>query len=66
MPGTRASIPPLAGKPEAEFIAAMRDFQSGKRTNTTMVSVAQSLSDSEIAALANYFSSLPVEPSGGR
>lgn len=57
-PGAGPSIPPLAGKPAAEFIAIMQDFKSGKRTNTTMVSVAQSLSDTEIAALAAYFAIL--------
>jgi cytochrome c553 len=59
--GTAAAsgaIPPLAGKPADEVKAALLAFRSGERSNPVMVSVARSLDDEQIAALAAYFASL--------
>ncbi|HYL24832.1 MAG TPA: cytochrome c [Burkholderiales bacterium] len=50
--------PPLAGKPEVEFIQAMKDYKSGKRTNPVMKGLASNLSDQDLANLAAYYASL--------
>ena len=48
-------IPPLGHLPKDYFIIAMREYKSGRRSNPAMVSVANALSDEEIAALATYY-----------
>ena len=48
-------IPPLGHLPEDYFIIAMREYKSGRRSNPAMVSVANALTDEEIAALAAYY-----------
>jgi cytochrome c553 len=53
-----APNPPLAGKPEAQFIQAIKDFKSGARANPAMKTFASSLSDQEVANLAAYYASL--------
>ena len=50
--------PPIAGQPEAKFIQAMKDYQSGKRAHAVMKSLAVSLSDQDVANLAAYYASL--------
>ena len=50
--------PSIAGQPEAKFIQAMKDYQSGKRAHVVMKSLAASLSDQDIANLAAYYASL--------
>ena len=52
-------IPSLIGLRAEEFIETLGYYKSGMRTNQAMVSVAQSLDDEQIKALALYFSSLP-------
>lgn len=56
--GTSSAIPSIIGRPVDEFTAALKSFQAGARTNPAMVSVAQSLDDEQIKALAVYFASL--------
>jgi cytochrome c553 len=56
--GTSNGIPPIIGRPVEEFTAALKAFQDGLRTNAAMVSVAQSLDDDQVKALALYFASL--------
>jgi len=56
--GSASNIPSIIGRPAEEIRAAIKEFQAGKRTNTTMVSVAQSLDDAQIAALAAYLGTL--------
>ncbi len=51
-------IPIIAGKPATELSELLRSFREGRRTNPVMVSVAKSLDERQIAALAAYFSSL--------
>lgn len=48
-------IPSLVALAEADFIAALRDYQIGARSNAIMENVARSLGDEEIAALARFF-----------
>jgi cytochrome c553 len=57
------AIPSLAGRPEAEIIALLQDFRTGRKTNPIMVSVARSLDAKQAAAVAAYFASLP-KPAG--
>jgi cytochrome c553 len=49
--------PPLAGKPEADLLKALKDFKSG-RVNTVMHGLAASLSDQNMEDLAAYYASL--------
>ncbi len=51
-------IPNLTGQKEAYLIKATKDFRNGSRKNPMMNSIAQGLSDDDIANLAAYFSSL--------
>jgi cytochrome c553 len=60
--GTSKAIPSLAGRPAADFAATLKEYQTGARTNPVMISVAQSLDERQIAALAAYFGSLPPLP----
>lgn len=56
-------IPSIVGRDPKDFIEALRMYRTGQRTNPTMVSVAQSLNDEQMEALARYFASLP-KPEG--
>lgn len=51
-----ASIPPLRSLRYEELVAALKAYREGTRTNPAMQSVARSLGDAEIEALAAYFS----------
>jgi cytochrome c len=51
-----ASIPALQALAYEELIAALKAYREGTRTNPVMQSVARSLGDAEIEALAAYFS----------
>ncbi len=55
----RAAIPALAGRPATEIKGLLGDFRAGRKTNPVMVSVAKSLDDEQMTALAAYFASLP-------
>ena len=59
--GVRNS-PPLAGMPPKLFIEHINEFKSGSRKNRIMAKFANSLTDEEIAELANYYASLPEKP----
>jgi cytochrome c553 len=56
--GKTQGIPPIAGKPEAAFIAALNEYRTKKRPNPVMQTIAAKFSPEEIAALAAYFASL--------
>lgn len=62
--GTDNGIPSIVGWTPERFTNALREFQSGNRDNPAMVSVATSLDDKQIAALAAYFGALapPEKP----
>ena len=51
--------PALAGMPENQFIQAMDDYKSGKRSNPVMKTFATPLSAQDNANLAAYYASLP-------
>jgi cytochrome c len=51
----RGAIPAIAGLPSEYFVHALRAYRSGRRANPAMESVARSLDDDQIAALAAYF-----------
>jgi len=51
----QATSPLLEGQPEAYFIAQMRAFREGRRTNPPMVAFANELSDEDVSALAGYY-----------
>jgi cytochrome c553 len=50
--------PALAGKAEAQFIQAMKDYKSGKRPNPVMKTFAGQLNDQDMANLAAYYATL--------
>ncbi len=54
-----AYIPPLAGLSAEDFSAAMIAYQNGTRRATIMNRIAPAFSETEIAAMAAYFASLP-------
>jgi cytochrome c553 len=57
--GTNNGIPPIAGWPAEMLERTLRSFQQGTRTNPVMVSVAKSLDDEQVRALALYWSTVP-------
>lgn len=58
---------PLAGMSRDHFLKAMRSFADGSRPSTLMGPLARAFTDEEIAAMADYFSSLPKErPEAGK
>ena len=65
--GIDNGIPSIIGWKADMFIATMKFYQSGARTNPVMVSVANSLNEKQLEALATYFASLPrPAPQGKR
>ncbi len=56
--GSNENIPPIVGWPVESFVAVMNAYKKGERDNKAMVSVAKSLDDEQIAALAAYFATL--------
>lgn len=58
--GTSGAIPSIVGKSQEEFIALLVAYRDGHKPNPVMVSVARSLDDEQMAALAAYLGSLPT------
>ncbi|GBD42511.1 Cytochrome subunit of sulfide dehydrogenase [bacterium HR39] len=52
---TDGVIPPLWLLPRDYFVQALREYREGTRDNPVMRSVARSLGEEEIQALADYF-----------
>lgn len=50
--------PPLAGKPEAEQVKALKDYKSGSRAHPVMKAMATGLSDQDMEDLSAYYASL--------
>lgn len=50
-----AGIPKIAGLPKDYFIQALSWYKKGVRDNITMQTIARSLDDEQIAALAAYY-----------
>ena len=66
---TGGAIPVIAGRSERELLAALKSYASGilpdgRPANPAMASVAQSLSDTEMAAVSGYLATLPPAKSG--
>ena len=57
--GTDNGIPSITGWPMRNFVETMDFYKAGARPNPVMVSVAQSLDEAQMKALASYFGSLP-------
>jgi len=57
--GIDNGIPSIIGWHADAFVATMRFYQAGTRTNPVMVSVANSLNEGQLNALATYFAALP-------
>jgi cytochrome c553 len=57
--GADTGIPSITGWDPEEFATTLGFYRKGDRNNPAMVSVAQSLDDDQIKALAAYFGSLP-------
>jgi len=53
-----APNPALAGKNEDDFVQALKDYKSGKRSNAIMKTFASPLSDQDMANLGAYYASL--------
>lgn len=60
--GVDNGIPSITGWDGEEFLATLIFYRNGERTNQAMVSVAQSLDDDQMKALASYFATLPKSP----
>lgn len=52
--GPGAAIPALAGRKEADLIAALQAYRTSVRQDAIMHAVATSLSDAELSAVAAY------------
>lgn len=50
-----AGIPAIAGLPTDYFISALKAYKDGERDHATMRTIARSLDDEQIAALAVYY-----------
>ena len=57
--GVDAGIPSIIGWPPNSFIATLKFYRDGSRTNPVMMSVASSLSEEQVQALAAFFGSMP-------
>ena len=57
--GIDNGIPSIIGWPPETFAQTLAFYQAGKRSNPVMISVATSLNDKQVEALAAYFGSLP-------
>lgn len=55
------SFPALAAMPTKQFIQAMTDFTTGKRSSTLMMKVAQGFNAQEIAEMADYFAAQKLD-----
>lgn len=64
--GTDNGIPSIIGWDHKEFVATLSFYKQGLRTNPAMKSVADSLEDDQVEALAVFFGSLPKPPKKGK
>ncbi len=58
--GSENGIPNIVGWDEEQFVSALTAYKRGARQNPAMISVAKSLEDDQMNALAIYFGS--IEP----
>lgn len=62
--GVDNGIPSITGLPIDIFIETIGFYRNGVRPNPAMVSVARSLDEEQMKALAAYYGSLPKGPRG--
>ncbi len=62
--GIDNGIPSIVAWDRETFITTMKFYRDGARANPAMVSVAQSLDDAQMTALAAYYASLPKPERG--
>ncbi len=60
--GVDNGIPSILGWDAERFVTTLKFYQTGERPNPVMVSVAKSLDDEQLAALAAYYGSLQKPP----
>jgi cytochrome c553 len=56
----RSDMPPLAGLPAPQIIAALADFKSGARPATVMHQIAKGYTDAQIQLIAGYLAAQAV------
>ena len=49
------ALPPLAGQPQDQLLAALKDFKAGKRPATIMTQLAKGYTDEQLEIIAAYF-----------
>jgi len=49
------ALPPLAGQPKDQLLAALKDFKAGKRPATIMTQLAKGYTDEQLEIIAAYF-----------
>lgn len=59
---THKGIPPIFGWDVETFVSVMTAYRKGLLTNKAMMSVAKSLDDEQIKALATYFKTVKPKP----
>jgi cytochrome c553 len=55
-------VPPLAGRPTDNSVAALRGFRTGTRPATVMDRIAKGFTDDELAAIAAWYAEQKLEP----
>lgn len=60
------SIPSITGWDAVTFVTTLQFYAKGERTHQAMMSVAQSLDETQMRALALYFGSLPKMSTAAR
>ncbi len=64
--GVDNGIPSIVGWEAERFLATLKLYRTGERTNPVMVSVVASLDEEQMQALAAYYSSLPKPAARGK
>ncbi|WP_088286310.1 cytochrome c [Ideonella sp. A 288] len=59
--GAAPDTPHIAAQPEIYLVAQLKAFRSGARKHEVMNVIARSLSDEDIAALAEWYSRVKIE-----
>lgn len=57
------SVPKLGGQQAAYIVKALKDYRQGLRNHATMQSIAATLTDDEVAAIAAYYAA--AKPASG-
>ena len=58
---SETAIPPINSLPAPYFVEALREYRDGERDHELMRTVARSLGEAEMEALAAYFEQLDVQ-----